>query len=117
MRFFSFLLFLGSLTFTRCRHSPEIPLSPVLTFNEDVKSIILNNCAIAGCHDGGRGGRRKLVSYAEVMEYVSAGKPFDSKLYNSITNLTFNRMPPRGTMADEQIKVIYIWILQGAKEN
>jgi hypothetical protein len=100
-----------------CRHAPEIPTSPVLTFNQDVSSIILNNCATSGCHDGSKGGKRKLVSYSDVMQYISAGKPFDSKLYNSITNLSFNRMPPQGTMADEQIKVIYIWILQGAIEN
>jgi hypothetical protein len=51
------------------------------------------------------------------MQYVSVGKPFDSKLYNVITNLSFNKMPPAGNMSDDQIKVIYIWILQGAKEN
>jgi hypothetical protein len=118
VRFITGLLFIFLLPIVACRHAPTIPTSPVLTYNQDVTTIILNNCATAGCHDGGgRGGKRRLVSYTDVMQYVSAGKPFDSKLYNSITNLSFNRMPPQGKMANEQIKVIYIWILQGAKEN
>jgi hypothetical protein len=99
-----------------CRNSPDVPLTPVLTFNQDVQSIILNNCATTGCHDRSGEGRR-LVTYAEVMHYVTPDKPYQSKLFNVITRLSFNRMPPKGLMSDEQIKVIYIWVLQGAKEN
>lgn len=98
-----------------CRNSPDIPLTPVLTFNQNVSSIVLNNCATAGCHDGSE--ERQLVTYIDVMHFVQAGKPYQSKLFTAITSLGSNQMPPKGLMSDDQIKTIYIWILQGAKEN
>ncbi len=99
-----------------CRHNPDIPVSPIFTFNKDISSITLNNCATAGCHDG-TSRRRPLITYSDVMHYVTPGKPYDSKLFTMIIKLSGDKMPPRGLLADEQIKLVYIWILQGAKEN
>jgi hypothetical protein len=108
---FILILFLG------CRHSPDVPVSPIFTFDKDVASITLNNCATAGCHDKPNDERRPLVTYADVMHYVKAGKPYDSKLFKSMIKLSGNRMPPQGLLTDQQIKSVYIWILQGAREN
>jgi len=99
-----------------CRHDPEIPISPVFTFDKDVSAITLNNCATIGCHDG-TSKRRPLITYADVMHYVSAGKPYDSKLFTEIIKLSGSKMPPAGPLSDPQIKTIYVWILQGSKEN
>jgi hypothetical protein len=99
-----------------CRHSPDVPLTPLLTFDQDVSAITLNNCATVGCHDGSSR-RRQLVTYTEVMQYVTPGKPYQSKLFTAITRLGGKKMPPQGPLSDDQIKAIYIWILQGAKEN
>jgi len=91
-------------------------LSPIFTFNQDVSAITLNNCATSGCHDGSSR-RRPLISYTDVMHYVTPGKPYDSKLFTVMIKLTGDKMPPTGQLTDEQIKSVYIWILQGAKEN
>jgi hypothetical protein len=99
-----------------CRHTPEVPVSPVFTYNKDISAITLNNCATSGCHDG-TSRKRALLSYSDVMHYVTPGKPYDSKLFTAIIKLTGNKMPPQGPLTDEQIKTIYVWILQGAKEN
>jgi len=99
-----------------CRHNPDIPVSPIFTFNKDISAITLNNCALSGCHDG-YSERRPLVTYADVMHYVTPGKPYNSKLFTTVIKLTEGKMPPRGQLADAQIKALYIWILQGAKEN
>jgi len=99
-----------------CRHEPVIPVSPIFTFDKDVSAITLNNCATAGCHDGSSR-RRTLITYSDVMHYVSPGKPYDSKLFTTIIKLSGNKMPPNGPLSDPQIKTIYVWILQGAKEN
>jgi hypothetical protein len=104
------------LNFSSCRHNPDIPVSPIFTFNQDVSSITLNNCATVGCHDGSSK-RKPLITYTDVMNYVTPGKPYDSKLFTVIIKLSGNKMPPTGTLADEQIKSVYLWILQGAKEN
>ncbi len=104
------------LNFAGCRHNPDIPVSPIFTFDKDVRTITLNNCATVGCHDGSSR-RRPLITYAEVLHYVTPGKPYSSGLFTTIIKLGEGKMPPRGLLADEQIKSVYIWILQGAKEN
>ncbi len=105
------------LAFFGCRHSPDIPTSPIFTFNKDINTITLNNCATAGCHDGSTE-RKPLITYSNLMHYVTPGKPYSSKLFTTIITLTGDKkMPPRAPLADQQIKAIYIWILQGAKEN
>jgi hypothetical protein len=104
------------LAFIGCRHNPEVPVSPIFTFNKDISSITLNNCATVGCHDG-TSERRSLITYPDLMHYVTAGKPYSSKLFTTIIKLSGNKMPPNGPLSDPQIKSIYIWILQGAKEN
>ena len=100
-----------------CRHTPDIPVSPIFTFDKDISTITLNNCATAGCHDGTTE-RRPLITYTDLLHYVTPGKPYSSKLFTTIITLTGDKkMPPRGTLADQQIKAVYVWILQGAKEN
>jgi hypothetical protein len=99
-----------------CRHDPDIPTSPILTYENDIKQIISNNCATAGCHDAS-GRKRALTTYSEVMHYVSNGKPYSSELFTVIVKLSGDKMPPQGPLSDLQIRSIYIWILQGAKEK
>jgi hypothetical protein len=113
---FSVVLFFVFIGFSSCRHDPDIPLSPILTYDADIKTIISNNCAISGCHDG-NGRKQKLTSYSQVLHYVTPGKPYQSNLFTSMVQLTGNKMPPTGQLADVQIRAVYIWILQGAKEN
>jgi hypothetical protein len=100
-----------------CSHDPVVPGSPLLTFEANVKAITLNSCARSGCHDG-KGEDPTLVTYDNVMGHVKPGDPRGSQLYKVITKLSGeNAMPPEGPLSDEQIRTIYIWILQGANEK
>lgn len=100
-----------------CQHDPVVPPTPVLTFEKDIQPITLNNCARARCHNGSGEGP-VLVSYKDVMGLVKAGDAKASKLYRTMTNLTPGiAMPPDGPLADLQINLVYVWILQGAKEK
>ena len=100
-----------------CTHDPVIPDSPLLTFEGNVKAITLNSCAQPGCHDG-KGEDPTLITYSDVMGHVKSGDPRGSQLYKVITKLAGeNAMPPEGPLSDEQIRTIYIWILQGANEK
>ena len=109
-------LALLALVLANCRHDAEIPATPILTFENDIKPIILNGCARSGCHNGS-GESPTLTNYEQVMGIVKSGEPHKSKLYKVITKLWSGNMPPEGPLADEQIKNIYIWISQGAKEK
>ncbi len=100
-----------------CSHDPVVPQTPSLTFEKDIQPITLNNCARVGCHNGS-GESPTLVSYGDVMSQVKPGNPKGSKLHRIITNLTPGvAMPPDGPLTDQQINLIYVWILQGAKEK
>lgn len=115
-RFSLTLIFLTLLT-SACNHDPVVPQSPQLTFENDIKAITLNNCAQTGCHDG-HGEDPTLITYNDVMGIVKAGDANKSKLFKVITKLWGeSAMPPSGTLSEDQIRTVYVWILQGAKEK
>jgi len=114
------LLPLWLLCGTACRHDPLTPLSdaPVISFKNDVQPVIISNCTESGCHGAGDH-EFKLLTYDNVMAKVKAGDPHASDLYSAITANTITTMPkpPNPRLTDTEIKTIYLWILQGAKNN
>lgn len=117
---FSVLLLLCIALFTACRHNSITPLdtAPTVSFQADVLPVIIANCTEAGCHGQG-GSDLKLLTYDEIMRRVTPGKPHSSDLYKVITANTGNVMPqpPNPRLTDNQIKLIFVWISQGAKNN
>jgi hypothetical protein len=110
---FLLLMFLFSGS---CTHDPVIPVTPEVSFSKQVRPIFVNNCARAGCHDGNE---FALQSYSEIRAHVTPGDARKSKLYKSIVTLwgPGGAMPPDGPLSDQQINLIYAWIMQGAKNN
>ena len=103
-----------------CRHDPLTPLSnaPAMSFANDIDPIIISNCTQSGCH--GAGGRsRELVTYSDILNEVSPGNPHSSNLYDVITSNEIGTMPkpPNPRLSNTQIKMIYLWIAQGAQNN
>jgi hypothetical protein len=66
-------------------------------------------------------GSAPLETYEEITSnnYVVPGKPHSSRIYNAITGDGEELMPRDNYPAlnDMQIRKIYIWIAQGAKNN
>ena len=60
-----------------------------------------------------------LVSYDDIRSTVTPGDARGSKLYKSITGKGASLMPPgsRTLLTNDAIRLIYIWIEQGAKNN
>ena len=107
--------------FNACTTEPDLENVPQVSFNNDVQRIISSHCSFSGCH-GGQGGEFSLVTYDEVMGYVKSGNAHGSELYKIITNKGFvveERMPPSGyeQVSPEDVKLLYWWIEQGAKNN
>ncbi|MFN5458740.1 MAG: c-type cytochrome domain-containing protein, partial [Bacteroidota bacterium] len=93
-----------------------------ISYSNDVNPIIMNNCAQSGCHGSINAGQFSLLGYDNLIKggEVKTGDPKSSKLYNSITSLEEDDLMPRSPYSrlnDDKIKIIYLWILQGAKNN
>jgi hypothetical protein len=99
-----------------CTHDPVIPDLPEISFSERVQPIIVANCGSSGCHDGGE--EFSLLTYDEIADKVKPGDAGDSEIYEAMTALWGeSAMPPAGPLSDQQINIIYTWIMQGAKNN
>lgn len=113
---FSFLLIIAS-----CTTEPDLTGVPEVSYNNDVKRIMSANCNFEGCHGGGGHNKGSLETYEGVMSFgeVKAGDAHGSKLYRLITGRSGPKMPPAGysEVSSTDIKTLYIWIEQGAKNN
>jgi len=99
-----------------CSHDPVIPDTPAISFKDQVQPIFINNCAKSGCHDGS--GEFSLKDYSEISSKVHAGDARKSDVYKAINTLWGGKaMPPDGPLSDQQITLVYTWIMQGAKNN
>ena len=119
----SFLLGLVPVVlFTACQQqvSPAGDL-PAISFNQKVMPVIAAGCTASGCHGDERTRDFTLLNYDDVMQHgdVKAGDPRGSKLYRIITTPLSSVMPPSPNepLSDEQTVLVYLWILQGAKNN
>ncbi|CAN5423855.1 hypothetical protein BH09BAC5_BH09BAC5_18270 [soil metagenome] len=111
--------FFGFSLFFSCTHDPVLPDQQV-SYANDIYPIILSGCNHSGCHDTLASNETSpLISYDDVVHYVTPGKPKSSKIYTSVTGTGEEFMPkaPYPALNDRQIKLLYIWIAQGAKNN
>jgi hypothetical protein len=101
--------------FTSCTHVANIANVPAVCFTGDVLPVIVNNCAISGCHNGsGRESRMNLSNYAEISNEVVPGNPDGSRLYQAIISKWGNLMPPNKPLSLSDRTKIRVWIEQGA---
>jgi hypothetical protein len=108
-----------------CRNTPIIPESPEISFQSDVLPVLAGNCEMSGCHVNTQGGERHARPFNSYDQVMSNGGivPFDahqSDLYNMVTNAPgSDLMPPSQypRLSQQQLLKIYLWIMQGAKDN
>ncbi len=116
------ILLLATLGFAACvtEVEPTADIPPV-GYQRDIAPLISANCAVPACHDGS-GEEESLIGYDNLMKHggVRPGDAHGSELYEVVRLYIGERaMPPAPypPLSDEQIGLIYIWILQGAKNN
>jgi len=120
LRFLCIVLLLFQIT--SCKHDPIIPESPAMSFQHDIQPIITANCTEPGCHGNTNSRKFPLITYDDIMKNseIIPGNAQKSKLYLTITAKKGNQiMPPssKHPLSDQQITTIYLWIMQGAKNN
>lgn len=90
---------------TGCETTQSVNVLSGISYENSIKSIIENNCAISGCHNGSVS--PDLRSFSSIQS--SAGR---------IKARTANRSMPRGrTLSDTQIDQIACWVDDGAPNN
>jgi hypothetical protein len=113
---------IGMTTIIACTQEVQpIAELPPISFNQKVMPIIAAGCTASGCHGNERTEEFTLLSYEDVIKHgdVKAADARGSKLYRVITTPTGGVMPPSPNepLSEEQVGLIYLWILQGAKNN
>lgn len=94
--------------------------SDTVYFINTIKPLINNSCATTNCHDANTAKHGVVLdSYANIIisGEVKAFKPYDSKLYEVITESGDDLMPPNNPLSSDQINLIKVWIEQGALNN
>ena len=95
------------------------PNYPAVSFRNDVQLVLSANCTMSGCHDNSGAELNSLTTYEDVIDshWVNEGNANDSKLYQAISGKSEEQMPPSGSLSKDQIRIIFYWIEQGAKDN
>ena len=119
--FSSIAIALLLVSIASCTHKTDLSGLKEVSFSNDIQPILSGNCTQSNCH-AGNGRLFSLTTYDDVINegHVKAGDPHGSELYQTISNnLLATTMPsfPQPSLTTDQIKLIYTWILQGAKNN
>ena len=98
-----FIAGISLILLASCRHDPEIPVTPITSFQTDVQPILAGNCNMSDCHGGHE---KSLITFDDVMNNGDI-QPFSahqSKLYKLITKFSGeDKMPPETPLTDRQI--------------
>ncbi len=96
---------------------PEIPDLPEnISFSTDVQPIFTTNCIT--CHTSSLNPdlRAGYAYNSLVPDYVTAGDPENSKLFQSLPGIG-HPLNVGFELSDEDVAIIYAWIDQGAENN
>ena len=114
--------FLLCIIFISCRSKTDESNTPQISYSEDINPIITGNCSQPGCHGTLNPGTFLLTGYDNLISNgkIKPGKPQSSEIYEAITSIEEEQIMPRAPyqrLNNNQITKIYLWILQGAKNN
>jgi len=77
------------------------------SYENDIKPIILANCAISGCHNGDNGADKDWTDFSL----------FQSNAQEVKTRTQNGSMPQTGSITEQQKALIACWVDEGAKDN
>ena len=102
----------------------SIPCNPdSVYFENEVLPFLISSCAQPGCHNAATAEDNVILNNYNNIINTGDIIPFDpenSELYETITDPDPDKImppPPEDPLSNEQISMIYYWILQGANNN
>lgn len=84
-----------------------------MSYQNDIKIILTQNCATSGCHLGPNGQSGLDLSTFGDTKRIAA----DGEMMGRIKNTNGPLMPPGGKLSDCDINKIKAWIADGAQNN
>lgn len=105
----------GILLNTSCKHEISITGQyDTICFDTKIQPLIAAKCG--RCHGSatGKSAHPSLLTYSEIRREVTPYNSSQSRLYQVITSLWENPMPPDSALSLEERLIIRIWIDQGA---
>lgn len=92
---------------TNCEVSSDKKVPNGTSYEQQVKEIIMTNCAISGCHNGDNGSDRNWTVFSNVQNKA-----------DRIKELTQDgTMPLTGSITEEEKNLIACWVDDGALDN
>ena len=114
------ILAISAFIVQSCQTEPDLTGIPDVKFSTDVQRILSAKCNFSGCH-ASNGAYGSLATYDAVISRgeIIGGDARKSKLYRMITKRDSEFMPPKNytEISSDELKLIYLWIEQGAKNN
>lgn len=109
---FSLLFFTVLLIAESCvNHDfPQYTCGPdPVSYSEDVNAIVMNRCAVSGCHNGDNGDDKNWTDFSL----------FQSKSETARAYVIDRIMPPDGAtpLTQEEVNTIACWVDQGSQNN
>ncbi len=110
------------ISLSACRTEPVIQVQEV-SYKAAIAPMFNGYCSYAGCHGNERTSKFNILTYAEVMKRVVAGKAHSSSIYLACTGGSIAALiPPMPSdgyprLSEDQLLDLYTWIQQGAKNN
>jgi len=99
---------------------PQKPKAAAVNYFRDIEPILTANCV--ACHQAAMAaGGLRVDAPENVLQGGASGPSVIAKnaqrslLYTRLTDTTAKRMPPAGTLSEEQLALIRAWINLGAK--
>ena len=120
MNLFTRLFFTGSaltLSVISCVQH-DIPIkyecasAEIVSYQSRVRPIVLQNCAISGCHDGGFDAN---LDWRDFNKFQSHATEVRRRITLPATDP--DHMPRVGSLTTDEISTIVCWIDQGAQNN
>jgi hypothetical protein len=84
----------------------------VVSYINDIRPIVLTNCAITGCHNGDNGDSRNWTDFQKFSDHAQ-----DVKRRIQLPKSSEDHMPRVGAITTTQIQLIICWVEQGAQNN
>jgi hypothetical protein len=120
MKLISWILFFAaalSLINVSCADHTLPPLveclsDETISFDEDVNPIVVNVCAVPGCHNGSNGADRNWLVFSNFQDHRA-----EVRRRILLPSEHPDHMPRVGSLTADQIQTIVCWVDQGGQDN